>query len=161
MTSIQWRNPLLTVRTPEWVFAFYALLLHFFWEMLQTPFFAGMAAMAHWPATLFCLQATLGDVAITLVACLSAAAAARDRGWFIAPGRVELLLYMSSGLALTLALELHAVHWGKRWAYSAAMPVVPGVGVGLVPIVQWLVVPLVVLFVVRRHHLGAGKAVRG
>ncbi len=161
MTAIHWRNPFLSVRAPEWVFAFYAFLLHFLWEMLQTPFFADMPGMAHWPATLFCLQATVGDVAITLAAYWAVAAAMRGRGWFIDPGTMGVLLFLGVGLAITIVLELHAVYWAQRWAYSATMPVVPALGVGLVPILQWLAVPLVVLFVVRRHHLGVEKAGRG
>ncbi len=161
MTGIHWRNPLLTVRAPEWVFAFYALLVHFFWEMMQTPFFQEMPAMAHWPATLFCLRATVGDVAITLVAYLMVAVVERDRGWFIEPVKGAVALYLGVGLVLTAGLEVHAVYWAHRWAYSPVMPIVPGLGIGLVPVVQWIVVPMVVLFVVRRHHLGAGKAGRG
>ena len=64
--TTSWRNPLLSLQAPEWVLAMYAFLGHFVWEMLQTPFFAGMPTMAHWPATLMCLKATIGDVVIAL-----------------------------------------------------------------------------------------------
>ena len=35
------------------------------------------------------------------------------------------------------------------------MPIVPGLNVGLVPIVQWLILPWPALFLLRRHHIGA------
>lgn len=38
------------------------------WEFLQVPFYREMAAMPHWDATLICLQATVGDVGLTLLA---------------------------------------------------------------------------------------------
>lgn len=154
MTTIRWHNPVLSLRAPEWVLVMYAFLLHFAWEMLQTPFFEAMAAMAHWPATLVCLQATLGDAAIALAAFGITAAVRHDRGWFLAPPAGALAIYLAAGLLITVALELHAVYWAQRWAYSSLMPVLPGVRVGLVPIVQWIVIPLATLFLLQRHHLG-------
>ena len=151
--STPWRSPFVTLRAPELVVAMHAFLMHFAWEMLQTPFFAGMSDMKHWPATLMCLKATLGDVIITLVAMSLAGLAARDRGWFLGPNIPSLGTYLGVGLGSTIALELHALRTG-RWVYSALMPTVPGLGVGLVPLLQWIVIPLATAFVVRRHHLG-------
>lgn len=155
MSGAVWKSPFTSLRTPEWVAALYLFLLHFVWEMLQTPLFAGMATMQHWPATLMCLQATLGDVAIGVAAFCAAAFAQSDRGWFLAPRARALAVYIATGIALTIGLELHAIGQG-RWAYAAAMPVIPGLRVGLIPIVQWLILPWVVLFLLRRHHAGAG-----
>ena len=149
-----WNNPLLTLRTPEWVAAFYLFLVHFVWEMLQTPFFAGMPAMAHWPATLVCLKATLGDVVIGVVAFAMAALVQRDRGWFLAPTWRSLAVFIGTGLLATVLLEWHALAQG-RWSYGEMMPVVPGLGVGLLPLLQWIILPWPVLFLLRRHHLGA------
>lgn len=42
------------------------------------------------------------------------------------------------------------------WAYGPAMPVVPGLRVGLSPVLQWLVVPLVVIWFTRRLIAGIG-----
>lgn len=153
MEGIVWHHPLKSLRTPEWVLAMYLFLLHFVWEILQTPFFWSMPGMAHWTATLLCVRATLGDVVIG-IACFSAVSLAwRDRGWFLAPHRAMLALYVGLGVLATLVLEMHALGTG-RWAYAAAMPVLPGLGVGLVPVLQWLVLPPAALFILRRHHLG-------
>jgi hypothetical protein len=157
MPAPVWNNPLLTLRAPEWVAAFYLFLLHFVWEMLQTPFFADMAAMAHWPATLFCLSATLGDVVIGVVGFGAAALAQRDRGWFLAPTRLAVAIYVSTGLLATVVLEWYALSQG-RWSYGEMMPVVPGLRVGLLPLLQWIILPWPVLFLLRRHHAGAGSA---
>ena len=115
--GIVWKSPFLTLRTPEWVLALYLFLLHFVWEMLQTPFFAEMATMPHWPATLFCLRATFGDIAIGVAAFGSAALVQGSRGWFLAPTAKALLTFIVAGLLATLLLELHATTSG-RWAYS-------------------------------------------
>lgn len=160
MTAVRWRNPLTSLRTPEWVLAMYALLVNFLWEMLQTPFFADMPQMAHWPATLLCLRATTGDAGIAVAAHLAVAARWRDRGWFLAPDRPKVALLIALGVLATVLLELHAVHWAARWSYSGLMPVIPLLGVGLVPIVQWIVLPPLTLFLLRRHHLGVPADVR-
>jgi hypothetical protein len=154
MSNGEWNSPLLSVRTPEWVLGLYAFLLHFLWEMLQTPFFADMTGMPHWPATLLCLRATVGDVAIALAAFAAAAAMQKSRGWFVAPARNALLAYVLVGVVATVALEIHATTQG-RWSYSGLMPVIPGLGVGMVPLAQWLILPWPLLFLLRRHHLGA------
>jgi hypothetical protein len=154
MKGIVWRHPLLSLRTPEWVLGMYLFLLNFTWEMLQTPFFLDMPRMPHWPATLICAQATLGDVLIGVASFSVVSLAWRDRGWFLVPERAMLALYVAVGVLLTIGLEIHAVSWAGRWAYAPSMPVIPALGVGLVPILQWLVIPPVALFILRRHHLG-------
>jgi hypothetical protein len=42
---------------------------HFFWEMVQVPFFFGMAEARHWDVVWLCTRATLGDANIALGAC--------------------------------------------------------------------------------------------
>lgn len=59
----------------------FAFPLHFVWEMLQVPGFAGMAEADHWDATLFYLRATLGDILILGVAYAGAGLAVRDGDW--------------------------------------------------------------------------------
>lgn len=154
MSEDIWRNPIRTLRTPEWVAALYLFLLHFVWEMLQTPFFAEMQTMPHWPATLFCLKATIGDVMIGVTAFCTAALMQRDRGWFLSPTRRALITFIAIGVAAAIGLELHAIAQG-RWSYSALMPIVPSLNVGLIPILQWLILPWPLLLLLRRHHVGA------
>jgi hypothetical protein len=38
-----------------------------------------------------------------------------------------------------------------RWAYADAMPVVPVLEVGLSPLVQWIVLPPLIVWFVRRQ----------
>jgi len=138
-------------------FAAILFFLHFAWEMLQTPFFAGMSERAHWPATIRCLQATLGDVVMGTFAFMCAAVCADTRFWFQKPDRLAIIVYLGVGLLLTTALEWSAINWSARWAYAPSMPVLPGLGVGLVPLAQWLVVPLAGLAVLRRLFSGAER----
>lgn len=132
------------------VFALFSFLFHFAWEILQAPLFARMPVMTHWQATLICLQATFGDVAIALASFAAGAGWNRTWKWYESPGQQALIAYLATGLALTIAFEWHAVRTG-RWSYSELMPVAPLLRVGAVPLLQWIVIPLAVLYFLRRH----------
>ncbi len=140
---------------PELVLALFAFLLHFAWELVQVPLYADMATAAHADATLVCLKATLGDVAMALVAYWGAAVWMRDRRWLFGPTPAALAIYLLIGLLLTVVFELLATGPLERWRYGAAMPVVPGLGVGLSPLMQWVLIPPFALWLARRHMAGA------
>ena len=127
----------------------FAFLLHFAWEMLQFPLYVGMSAARHDAATWTCLQATLGDVAIALVAYGAASAAARSAQWVLRPRSTSMAVYLCAGLGVTVAVEWVSVHRWGRWSYAGGMPRV--LGVGLAPLVQWVAVPLLTLWLARRH----------
>jgi len=45
------------------------------------------------------------------------------------------------GVAYTTWSEWLNVEVWRNWSYTATMPVLPWIGTGLVPVLQWLVVP--------------------
>jgi hypothetical protein len=49
----------------------------------------------------------------------------------------------------------------NRWQYADAMPVVPVLGTGLAPVLQWLLLPLPVLGLARGQLRGGRAAVPG
>lgn len=120
------------------------------WEFVQDPLYAGLAALPHEQVRIACLKAASGDAAITLLAFYASALIARSRYWFMDQGRLAFLVWFAVGLLITVALERHATTTG-RWAYVPAMPVIPGLGVGLAPLSQWIVIPAVLLFLLRTH----------
>ena len=140
---------------PEVNLAIFSFAFHFVWEALQVPTYAGMAEMAHWPATLLCTRATAGDVGFALAAFWITALAARSRRWFMNPKPWQIALFLGVGIALTIGFEWYYIEISGRWVYSDLMPLVPPFGTGLSPLGQWVVVPLVVLFVLRRQTAGA------
>ena len=139
--------------TPEFNVATFALLLNFAWEILQAPLYAGMADMPHAQVTKACLQATGGDAVIMLLAHGGVAVAARSRLWIVAAKRWQLALFIALGLFITAAIEWLATHgyWIAKWSYLPTMPVVPGAGIGLAPLLQWVVLPLLTVWFVRRQ----------
>ena len=131
----------------------FALLLNFAWEILQAPLYAGMAEAPHLQVTRACLQATVGDAVIMLLAHGTVSTAARSRHWIVAPRGWQLALFVANGVSITAAIEVLATrgHWIGQWNYLPTMPLVPGTGIGLVPLLQWVVLPLLTVWFVRRQ----------
>lgn len=149
-------TPPWAARYPELAVAGFSFLLHFAWEILQTPLYAGMPQAPHLAGTIVCLKATLGDVMNALVAFWGTATLAhRKRGWLLHAQSRDWLVYLAIGILITIVLERLATGALERWAYAQAMPLVPGLGVGVTPLVQWLVVPSMVVWLARRHIRGA------
>ena len=144
----------LATRWQPWTaLAGFAALAHFAWEMAQMPLYR-MDAPTGWRMVGGCTQATVGDVIMTLLAYAVAARVTRRRLWLAAPRPVGLAAFLGAGLAMTLGLEWWNVSVKHSWAYSADMPSVAGIG--LSPIVQWIVLPPLILWLARRHlHEGA------
>ncbi len=124
-----------------------AFVLHFAWEMAQMPLYANMQGLSTNRVLATCGQATFGDVMITLVAYGSVAWAARSVRWARGPNGKQVLAYLGIGLVITVVLEAANVYELQRWTYAPAMPRL--FRIGIAPIVQWTVIPLVVLLAIR------------
>ena len=145
---------------PEFNVLLFALLLNYPWEFIQAPLFEGMAERPHWEAVTACTQAALGDAVIMLIAYWGVAALGRGRAWIAAPGWRDVLLFSSIGVGITVVIEWLALRgaWLAGWTYSALMPVIPVLGVGLVPVLQWVVLPPLVVALVARQLRGRRRS---
>lgn len=144
---------------PEAYLAGVAFFLNFAWEMWQIPFFVGMSTISHWDGVVRCTLATAGDVLIMLLAFYAAAAAAGGRGWFLTPSRLAVGVFLGVGLVITAVAEHIFTGSLARWEYSSLMPVLPVIGTGVVPLLQWIVTPLISLATLRRLVLSHGPSV--
>ena len=143
---------------PEFNLAVFALLLNFPWEVLQAPLFEGMAAAPHSTVVGACLRATLGDAVIILLAHAGIVVVTRRRRWVLGAAPHEVAGFVAVGVGITAMIEWLATrwHWAQTWAYSIAMPVIPGIEIGLSPLLQWVIVPPIVLWFVRRQSVRPG-----
>lgn len=129
-----------------------SLALHLAWEIAQLPFYTlwreGTPTFIAW-AVVHC---TVGDGLIAVGTYLAAAASARSVYWpWLAPGRGLAVLW-ASGLAWTAFSEWRHVFKLGSWAYADTMPTIAGIG--LVPLVQWVVVPGLALWCLRECSSG-------
>jgi len=121
-----------------------AFVLNFFWEIgqvgLYAPHFEGAAGLAR-----VHLWASFGDLFLTLF-ILSLNQAVFKR---IFPGkelnRKRIAAMMCAGFAVAVLIEKFALESG-RWSYSVLMPVIPFLGIGLMPVLQMTFIPVLALF---------------
>ena len=86
------------------------------------------------------VHCTGGDVLITAATFSAAAMLARHWRWPAFGWRMALAAILL-GASYTILSEWLNVEIRRTWSYAAAMPVVPWLGTGLAPLLQWLVVP--------------------
>lgn len=126
--------------------AVWTVLLHYVWEMGQSRFFADMANMPLLRHALVCFVASLADLAIAVAAYAATVVLLRRqwplrRGWWWPAA-----LWMTISMAFGVAIERWALASG-RWTYTASMPTLWGVG--LLPLIQWIIVPAATLLVLQ------------
>src|ERR1700704_231489 len=97
-----------------------------------------------------CFVASLGDGLLVLLIFAVGASVLRRVDWFERPGAGGFLVMLAAGLVIALAVEWIAVHVAQRWSYTDQMPRIPGLGLGIVPVVQMLVLPPWVFFFVAK-----------
>ena len=137
--------------TPDFNILVFSFLLNLVWEYWQVPFFREMAEQPHWEGVKACTLATLGDAGIGLAAFWVTAIFAKDRRWVLRPNSLDIAIFLGVGVVVTIVFEALATGMFQRWAYSDAMPRLPVIGTGLLPLLQWFVIPLLVLWFVRRQ----------
>jgi hypothetical protein len=115
------------------------------------PLFAGMPQSGHWQAIQICAQATGGDVVIALLAYWAVSAWVQSGRWILSPRASQVVAFVAIGVAITVVMEWLATHMLGRWAYADTMPIVPVLDVGLAPVLQWVLVPLLIVWFVRRQ----------
>ena len=135
---------------PEVSVIVFSLMLHFIWEFIQAPTYAGMVEKNHWDGIKLCTSATFGDVGFALTAFWVTSAVARSRSWILSATVGQIFVFLSVGLALTIGFEYYYTNISLRWTYSELMPLVPPFGTGLSPLLQWIVVPSLVIWFGRR-----------
>ena len=124
--------------------------MHFTWEFLQAPLFLNMRDATHMDGIRLCLQATLGDMVIVLIAFWLASFLTGTRQWAAQPSRRAIAGWLSTGLAITVVLEFYSTKVAGRWVYDVSMLRLPVIGTGIAPLIQWIIVPMLVLWYMRR-----------
>jgi hypothetical protein len=118
------------------------------WEVLQLPLYTIWQTGTPGALALAVAHCTGGDILIALAALVSALVLVGQRGlWPVA------VLAMAIGVAYTGFSEWLNVYVRQSWAYSERMPVlaIGPLRIGAAPILQWVIVPAVALWVAGRR----------
>ena len=127
-----------------------AVLGNYPWELVQAPLYVGMTSVrvAWW----HCFVASLGDGLLVLGIFAIGWLVLRRPMWFVHPGIRGYAVMVVVGLVMGVTIEWVAVHVLGRWMYTAQMPRLPGLEVGIVPVIQMLVLPPLILRGVAAWH---------
>ena len=123
------------------------LVGHYAWELAQARQFMEHAGAAISEYAWHCFRAALGDAVIAAASYGLVALLFRRVRWPLhSPVLAPAIAWITIGLAITIAIEQWAIASG-RWSYAPAMPTV--LGVGALPLAQWVIVPSVTLLTFR------------
>lgn len=134
---------------PEATVAAVAFLLNLPWEFGQMPFYRCPDTLTRGEAVTFCTLASVGDAALTVGAFRAVSRSVGSRGWVLNPTPRQLTGFIGVGLAATVAFEWLATEILDQWQYAPGMPTLPGLGTGTAPLLQWTLLPPLVLWLVR------------
>jgi len=124
-----------------------AVAFNYPWELAQAPLYVGMDSLR---TTLpHCFVASIGDGFLVLLIVLAGRLVLGDWHWFEHPGAGGYVLMATVGLLIGVSVEWAAVHVAGRWSYTASMPRLPGLDVGVLPVAQMLVLPPVIFWTAR------------
>lgn len=126
-----------------------SFVLHLLWENLQAPLYS--CYQSFWQCFWICLYATAtGDMIFMLTIYAALAVIHRDWQWVRDPGAYRhpatWILAVGIGLILAVSFELWAVHVAHRWQYTEFMLIVPFVQIGLTPVLQMIIIPLLAIY---------------
>jgi hypothetical protein len=117
-----------------------AMIGNFVWEALQIPLYTIWWTGTRREIVVAATHCTGGDVLIATTTLLIGALFARLRGWSPFGARM-ILATIGLGVIYTIVSEWLNVEVWRSWSYTSAMPVIPWLGTGLSPLLQWLIVP--------------------
>jgi hypothetical protein len=133
-----------------------AAIGHFLWEAGQLPLYTLWSTGTPREIAIAIFHCTGGDILITTAAIAAAAALARGWRWPAFGWRMAFSAIVF-GIAYTILSEWLNVQIRRSWSYTAAMPVLPWLGTGLTPLLQWLVVPGLAFAITARQYRHATR----
>jgi hypothetical protein len=138
--------------SPLWQWAVLALGLHLLWEIGQLPFYTLREEANAWRIALYVGHCVLNDVMIATLAYLAVALAWWQVDWPRQRPWTGGMMLIAIGLGYTVFSEWYNVYRAGSWAYAETMPRI--LGIGLTPLLQWLVVPVVMLVLIKHTRIG-------
>ncbi len=124
-----------------------AFLLNFIWELAQGPLYKGYQYdLSH---ISFCALASVADMFMVFVLLFGFGLLYKNAYWVnhMTLGRA-LLLMLAGGTGAILAEIRHTAR--SSWTYAESMPLLPWVEVGLSPVLQFTILPLLIFFISRK-----------
>ena len=120
-----------------------ALLLNFAWELIQIPLYKNPAYDTRHIA--FCALASLADVLMVLLLYFGLALIFKDTFWIQYLKLRRIVIVVLIGGVGAVLLEIRHLSLGS-WGYDNSMPLIPVVNVGIAPVLQFMILPILIYF---------------
>ena len=128
---------------------------HLAWEVVQLPLYTIWTTGSVQENAFAVAHCTVGDILIATSTLVVALLLLGNRNWPAERfGRV-LGAALAFGVAYTIYSEWLNTTVRASWAYSPLMPIVPVIGTGLSPLLQWVVVPLLAMQLAVGRRIGS------
>lgn len=121
------------------IVAILSFLLNFTWELLQLPLYKNSVYDIDHIA--FCALATLADVIMVLLLYFGLALIFKNPFWIQQLNWQRITLVIFVGGTGAMLSEMRHLKLAS-WAYAAVMPLLPVVKVGVAPVLQFMLLPL-------------------
>ena len=120
-----------------------SFLLNFAWELFQIPLYKN--PVYDFKHIEFCALASLADVLMVLLLYFGIALMFKNPFW-IEPLKLQKIsiVVLIGGVGAVLS-EMWHLSLGS-WAYNNSMPIIPFVSVGIAPVLQFMILPLLIYF---------------
>jgi len=132
------------------------------WECLQLPLYTLWKTASAAQITYAVVHCTGGDLLIAGVTLVGSLLLFGAADWPFSRFLPVAAATVVAGIGTTAYSERFNIARGA-WAYSDLMPLLPGTGIGLSPLAQWLVIPLLAFAAARplRSSLGLDLPIMG
>ena len=125
------------------IMIFFAFLLSFAWELIQIPLYKNPVYDIDHIA--FCALASLADVLMVLLLYFGLSFIFKDPFWLQDFKLKRVLLLVLIGGAGAVLSEMRHLSL-ESWGYNDSMPIIPVVNVGISPVLQFMILPLLIYF---------------
>ena len=126
------------------IMAVISFILNEVWELLQMPLYEQpIYKMGH---IAFCTLGALADMIMVLLLYVCFGFLYKNAFWIWQSNWIKIFFVMLTSAAGAVLSEKRHLLIGS-WAYDQSMPIVPFVNVGLSPLLQFLLLPVIIYFV--------------
>ena len=125
------------------IIALISFIINEVWELVQMPFY-NQAIYNNWHIA-FCTLAAVADTIMILLLYVGFALIYKNPFWIGQSNWSKIFAVMLIGAAGAVLSEKRHLLLGT-WSYDQSMPVVPFVNVGLAPVLQFFLIPLIIYF---------------
>ena len=124
-----------------------AFVLNLFWELVQGPLYKGFEY--EWKHILFCGLASVADMLMVLILFFGLGLVYKNVFWIKNIGANKVLLLALVGFLGAILAEVWHIARGD-WSYTNTMPLMPFIGVGVSPILQFTVLPWLTFLITKK-----------